>query len=130
MEKKRNKYIEFIKNHKKEFILGGIAALAVVGGIAYIMMDIRNPYKIDKKHLANVLEKAVPFKTNDISAPWWNTGELTECWSEAGYINLIVNDVAVAEMGKLGEELLLFDGVTPDTLISAIIGVIDDRVTT
>ena len=115
MEKKQNKVVEFVKNHKKTITLGAITAATAVGGIVLIAMG--------KKSCIPAKFSGV-FKTpaeRDIEIADWNVGTLIDCWREGGWINAIAKDFTVADAGRLGEEFLKIDGVTPDTVLQTVI---------
>ena len=112
------KVLEFVKNHKKEII---ISSLAIIGGTAIFVITKKKP---------EFMRKVVPnFQTREeelvkINSLNWNCGELTDLWKEGKVTNLIINEVKVEELGKLGNELVKLEGVTNDSTISAIVGVL------
>ena len=115
MENKQNKIVEFVKDHKKDILVGAITTVTAVCGIALFVMG-------KKKSLIPVEFTGVIQTPNakDIHVADWNVGTLTDCWREGGWINLIAKDFTVADAGKLGEELLKIDGVTADTVLQTV----------
>ena len=119
MNMERNKVVKFVNDHKKGFTIGGIALLS---GIMTIVLG---------KKCFTTVSMAGATKTNrstDIGVPGWNLGELAMCWKENGFINAIIDELTVADVGKLGEELLLIDGITPKTALSMVLGMPDNTV--
>lgn len=117
MEKKENKVVKFIKDHKKPIIAGAIGVGAAIGGVIL--------YALGKKDSEPQLFFNGVFSTpnaKDISIADWSTGNLAECWRENGHVNLIVENFTVADAGKLGKELLKIDGVTAETALDAVMG--------
>lgn len=111
MDKKKVK--EFVNTHKKEIAL---TAVTVIGGALV--------YAITKKKLTLNPDtvKCVFNRVEDLNKPEMNLGTITELWKEGDYVNAIVNDFTVADIGRLGEELCKIDGVTPETTVTALVG--------
>lgn len=121
MDKK--KVVEFVKTHKKKIALGAIGAVAAIGGIVLVAMG--------KKQSMDTINFSGVFSTpnaKDIQVADWGCGKLDECWRENGWINAIVSDFTVADAGKLGENLLKVEGVTPDTALQTVLSFEDIKV--
>lgn len=56
----------------------------------------------------------------------WTLGKMESLWDEGDGMMAIINDVAVSDMGKFGEELLKIEGTKPETMTSVIIGLCND----
>lgn len=114
--RKFNEFVGWAKDHKKEIAIttAGIAASAVV-------------FAITKKKPEIPVEQIVKRFNNDLDKPEWNVGALTELWLEGEYINSIVEDFTIADLGKLGEEFLKVEGVTPETGVSAVISFLKEE---
>ena len=116
MKAKLEQVKTFVDEHKREIAIGaGIAGVAVIGGVIYVITK-RKP-KID------ILEKV--FNVKDLEKPKMDIGTLTELWYEGGCINAILNDVTVADLGEVGKQFLKIDGITNDTEVSAVIGLLE-----
>lgn len=122
MEKKQNKIVEFIKNHKKEIALGAITTVTAVCGITFIAKSKKSYVPVK---FSGVIETPA---ARDIPIADWSVGTLTDCWHEGGWINAIAKDFTVADAGKLGEELLKIDGVNIDTAMQVVLAIPDNRV--
>ena len=117
MDIKNNKVVNFVKNNKKQIAIG---AGVLVGGITLFAFG---------KRMMPAGCKVIPkIESNDIKIDDWNLGKLDMCWQEGPWINAIVNNLTVADTGKLGEQLLKIDGVTTDTIVDMVLAVPDNRV--
>lgn len=120
MEKCKN----FVKKHKWKIVAG--LSLAAVGGIVYGVS--KTSVKVD-----DIVEKALD--NNDGYYPGWKKldhdtigiGEVADLDINltSGYLEGIVNDISVTDIGKLGEELMKIDGVTEDKTVSVVFDVFD-----
>lgn len=113
MDMKENKVVNFIREHKKVITVG---AVTIVGGIVAVALG---------KHvnLTTIAGATISESSKDIKVDGWDIGKLEMCWEESGFINAIVDDLTVADVGDLGKNLLKIDGVTPDTSLSVLLGV-------
>lgn len=113
--KKLDEMKTFVKEHKNEIIAGAIGVGVTVCGITYIMVT-KKPVKIPEAVKPNfaAIEKSRIEKLN------WKLGDMTDLWNEGGCINTIINDITMADLGKLGDELMNIEGVTKETGISII----------
>ena len=118
MDMKQNKVVNFIRDHKKGFVTG---AAALAGGIALIALG-----KLPR--VATVAGATISKSSRDIKVDGWDIGRLSMCWGESEYINAIVDDLTVADVGELGRSLLKIDGVTPDTGLSVLLGMPNNNV--
>lgn len=113
---KKSEVVEFVKTHKKEI---AIAVGLTVVGIAYVHMCV----KFDAEHEAvgskiqEALRKAEEAEKNggvhDIFKETLANGETC--------ISAIIGDMVPADLGKLGEEMMAFDGVSHDTKANVIV---------
>lgn len=107
--------LNYAKTHKKEIITG---TAIVAGGIVLYAFTKQKP-KIDGMKATEV------FKSMDLDKPEdWKLGELTEYWKESGYVNAIVNDIKVSDLGELGEEFIRTGEASAEDTVSAIISII------
>ena len=117
MKEKLEKAKTFVKEHKRELAIGaGMAGIVMIGGVVYMITK-------KKPKIANISDFV--FHVKDLEKPKMDIGTLAELWQEGGCINAILNDVTVADLGAVGEQFLKIDGVTNDTVVSAIIGLSD-----
>ena len=115
---KKEKVLNFVKEHKKEL---AIAAVAVVGGTVLFALTRKKPESI-KMLEATAGSDWKQKELARIEALDWNLGEVTDLWNEGECVNAIINDITVADLGKLGEESLKIEGITKDTTVSMLIG--------
>ena len=123
MDKKQNKVVEFLKNHKKEITIAVCSTVAIGGGIMLVVLGKKS--ELPDSWAAGTIHTPV---SKDIKVENWSLGTLVECWREDGGINSIVEGLTVADAGKLGEEFIKIDGVTPETRLCAIVGLSNDNV--
>lgn len=120
MEKCKN----FVKKHKWKIVAG--VGLVAVGGIAYGIS--KASVKVDDI-VENVLED------NDGYYPGWKRlddnavgiGTVTDLSLNLAdeYVGAIVNDITVADLGKLGEGLTNVEGITEDHKVSMMLSVLN-----
>ena len=106
---------EFVNTHKKEIALTAVTAN---DGVMVYAITKKKPKPDSVKHCSG----RYPWGVKVLNKPEMTLGTLTELWEEDGYINAIVNDFTVADLGRLGEELCKIDSVTPDTTVTALMG--------
>ena len=120
LKEKMTKVKNFVVDHKKEIAIGvGV----IVGGVVV--------YKIVKSLPKNDLITDVEWSgmtegIEDLEIPKLDVGTIDELWKDQWGKSLILNDITVGDMGKIGEEFLKIDGVTKDTVVTATIGLLDE----
>ena len=117
MKERLEKVKKFVSDHKKELAIG---AGTVVGGVVI--------YKITKKAPKFETIKQVSHigtKIKELDIPKLDLGTIDDLWVDEFGTNLILNDVTVADLGKVGEEFLKIDGITNKTTVTAIVGLLD-----
>ena len=107
----------FVADHKKEIAIG--LCVAVGGTVLYKVVKV-------KPKIENVTGTMFCNVDKYLEIPKLDVGTITELWEEDGYKNLFLNDITVADMGKIGEELLKIDGVTNKTCVTAVVGLLDE----
>ena len=118
MELNRTKVVDFIRDHKKAIAIG---AATLAGGITLIAFG-------KQTRIATIAGATISKLSTDVKVDGWDVGTLDMCWAESGHINAIVEGLTVKDAGKIGENLLKIKGVTPDTDLSIVIGIPDNRV--
>jgi hypothetical protein len=108
----------FAKDHKKEIAIG-IGVL--VGGTVVYKIVKSSPKVID---ICETIDKSNVIK--DLEIPKTELGTINELWQDGFGKNLILNDVTVGDLGKVGEEFLKIDGVTNETVVTAVVGLLDE----
>lgn len=109
----RQEMWNYIKEHKKQIIIGTIAA---VGTGALIVLGVK------KKSNAKSLSVVSTALNEDIDIHL-DTATVTEAWKEGGFINLILNDFKCKDIGELGKDLAKnIPEITEDTTLTCIIG--------
>ena len=119
MEKCKN----FVKKHKWKIVAG--VSLAAVGGIVY---GVSKTSVIADDIVEKVLDN------NDGYYPGWKKlddnavgiGTVTDLSHNLAdeYVDAIVNDITVADLGKLGEGLTNVEGITEDHEVSMSVSVL------
>lgn len=111
----------FVIDHKKEI---GIAVGSIVGGVI-VWKIVKKVPKVGgpvDKFIMKAVESDV---TEYLPAPDLAIGVVDDLWVDQFGKNLILNEFTIADMGKIGEELLKIDGVTNETEVTAILGLLD-----
>lgn len=112
-----DEFKKFVKEHKKEIIIG--TGVVVVGGLIFV---------ITKKKLKIYAELGDKFSMpcKDLEKPNISVGKIDEFWQDNFGKMAIVNDITVKDIGTLGQNFLQMDGVTNDTKVSMIMGLLDE----
>ena len=104
----------FVEEHKKEILIGtGV----VVGGIVLVVTG----KKLLKPKKA-IISK--PYK--DLPKPNMSVGKLDDFWEDSCGKMALVNDIAIKDLGTVGQDFLKVDGFTNDTGVSLLIGFVDE----
>ena len=120
-----SKVKNFGKEHWKE-ILGTCVVLgsgaAIIWGIA---KDSIKPISTTLSTIADDKELLVK-EQERIAKVGWTLGKMENLWDDEDGVMAIINDVAVSDMGKFGEELMKIEGTKPETMTGIIIGLCKD----
>lgn len=112
----KNEIKDYIKNHKKEIVIG---AISVVG------IGVMTAIGVKSLKTVKTIVPDVAKSIDDIDVPdTWSVGTVTQLWKENTWTNAIINDITIADLGKLGEELQKIDGVKSNTEVSAMFGLL------
>ena len=118
----KNEVKEFVKTHKKQLAIAGatvvgITAMGVIG------------HKIcGKKVAAKAIETAVEeVKWIDVDTSGITVATITDACDNGSWIDMIVNDVTVDQLGTLAEQLKTIKGVTGETEVSACVSLIENE---
>ena len=112
-----------IRERRKKLIIGAltvtgcvVTALAVQGHI--IDKTIRSRVSTIVKKMTEEGAKSLSQKRlhPDMAS---SVGIFCDVWHNNGAAMAIVTDLKVSDMGRLGEEFLKIDGVTPESIIAA-----------
>ena len=105
---------EFVKTHKKEIALTALAT--VTTGVGIVLCK-----KLPSTKTWNV---TLPKRISDLNIPEnLKTCDMTALWKEGDYVNSIVDNVCLSQMGEFGVELIdNLDCIEPDVPVSLIIG--------
>lgn len=109
---KMKKMKDFVKNHKREILIGTVM---VVGSVVVCAITKRKPRFSNDTGVCPIVVSN------------WTIGKMSDIWTEGGHINAIVNDINANDLGEFGKELLKIDGFTNDSLVDVIIGIADNR---
>ena len=119
LKEKMTKVKDFVLDHKKEIAIGvGV----IVGGIVVykIVKHVPKADIVTDVNWSDMTEEIV-----DLEIPKLEVGTIDELWADQWGKSLILNDITVGDMGKIGEEFLKIDGVTKDTVVTATMGLLD-----
>ena len=112
----KTKVTEFVKNHKKEITIGAISAIGV--GIAIVFgTRVSKTMKITKSNASTIENIDIP----DV----WGVGTMTDLWTEGTWTSTIINNITIADLGKIGEEFQKINGVKSDTEVSAMFSMLN-----
>lgn len=111
----KEKIKRFLSGHKFEIVSVG----AIVLGVTLCAVGIKT-----KPSLKKVVDN-IPDLANNVDIPTeFAVGKITELWKEGEWLNAIVNDVTVKDLGHLGDEFVKH-GIVPDkTKVTMLIGFI------
>lgn len=112
---------EFVVEHKKEI---AIVALTAVGG-AVVWKVVKSVPSIETPVDKIIVGAAESTVTEYLPRPDLAVGVVDDLWVDQWGKNLILNEFTVADMGKIGEELLKIDGITKETEVTAVLGLLD-----
>lgn len=122
----KQKFTQWIKEHKKELIIGTVSAVGVgVLGYFGVKRLTKNP---DQVTFIPRYVSGTKFKGEEFIEAHLEAATVTEAWKEfweggSETTNLILNDFKPADIGKLGEELIeKVPGVTEDTVLTCVLG--------
>lgn len=126
MNAKMKKAKGFVKEHKKEL---AIAAVTVVGG-AIVFAITRKQSETIKKDMDRIHEAFTSTinEWRDLDKSVIELGTIESLDTNGEWIDAIVNDISVSDLGKLGEELVKLEGVNSETGVSAMISVLTNDV--
>lgn len=111
----KEKIKEFVKTHKKEI---AIAAVMTVGG-AVVFAVTRKTASAPVKAV-----EAVVKEYKDIDPSIIGIGTINDLYEDEWGYEMIANDITVKDLGNFGQELMKLEGVTEETEISSIIGIL------
>ena len=112
---------EFVVEHKKEI---AIVALTAVGG-AVVWKVVKSVPSIETPVDKIIIEAAESKVTEYLPRPDLAVGVVDDLWVDQFGKGLILNEFSVGDMGKIGEELLKIDGITKETEVTAVLGLLD-----
>ena len=110
----------FVAGHKKEIAIGVCVA---VGGVV-VYKIVKKTLKIDSMSDV-VTDDSLWDQLTELEIPELEVGTIEDLWKDQWGKSLILNDITVADMGKIGEEFLKIEGVTKDTVVTASVGLLD-----
>lgn len=119
MKEKLEKAKTFVKEHKKEILIG--TGLVIAGGVIFVVTKKKPKFEGARRVIKTSMEYT------DLEKPELNIGRIDELWKDECGKMAIVNDFTVADMGSIGQEFLKIDGVTNDTEVSVIMGLLDKQ---
>ena len=104
----------FVEEHKKEILIGtGV----VVGGIVLVVTG---------KKLLRPRKAIISKPYKDLPKPNMSVGKLDDFWEDSCGKMALVNDIAIKDLGTVGQDFLKVDGFTNDTGVSLLIGFADE----
>lgn len=119
MKELKAKFKRFVKKHEKIIVL----TTAVVGGVVVYVVGKKSLKRSLKTVIAPEVDWAKITEENKAKlAPNWATGTLTDINNvfDDNSLELIVNDIKPADLGKVGEDILKCAGVTDQDVVSTI----------
>ena len=114
---------EYLRTHKKEIILG--AAITTISVATALIIQRKIHIKESRKTISKVNEDIIKSGAKSLAEKRLHpdmesaVGIFCDVWNDHGKALAIVTDLKINDMGRLGEELLKIDGVTPDSIIAA-----------
>lgn len=112
---------DFVAEHKKEIAVG---LCVTVGGVIIYKITKKEP-KLDTIIKSNERGTIIGEITKQLEAPVLDVGTIDDMWVDKFGTTLILNDITVNDLGKVGEEFLKIDGINKDTCVTAVVGLLD-----
>lgn len=110
-----SKIKKFVKEHKKELAIG---ALTVVAGGVIFAITKKKPSEVITQSTLKIPGSNI----KDLNIPDIDYGTIEALWKEGEGTMVIMGDITVGNMGKVGEQLLKIENVEPETTVSIIGG--------
>ena len=109
---KLKKISNYVREHKKEFVIGTVVAIGsiVVGKFAWDHRRVVNNVEL--------IDQLGGFTHHDMK---FDVGYSEGYSSKGDWIGATFNDLRVGDLGKVGSEMLKIPGITEESTISAII---------
>lgn len=109
---------KFVKDHKKELIIGGVVVVGVAATVFAIKRK-RSPAK-DMDAICGMIKETM--QNNNLGIPNWEGMEIFEHWNEGGFQNMILK-CHVCDLGKLGENMMndMLTQCNPDVPIEMVL---------
>lgn len=114
------KVLDFAKSHKKEIAIA--AVVTVTGVVVYAITKKKPVFQCADKTLTNF------GKCKNIDIPEVGVGLVTDLWDEGCHTHAIIDNIAMADLGRVGEIFKNVEGVTDDTQVSAFFGFVRNTV--
>ena len=114
------KVFDYVKEHKKEIAVAAVGIVCVVG-IGVIVRG-KPVFRCADKTLTNF------GKCKNIDIPEVGVGLVTDLWDEGCHTHAIIDNIAMADLGRVGEIFKNVEGVTDDTQVSAFFGFVRNAV--
>lgn len=113
--KKKNKVVEFVKNHKKQIAIA--AGIVAAGGLMITKTRAKEGFDfITYKDIADIKDKNPDF--GDVLDAWVETMP-----SDADWVNALIQNMPAANLKRAVEAVIRnHKDVTPDTVVNAVVG--------
>lgn len=124
----KQKFVENVRNHKKEIAIG-VLGLVGTGLMVALGMKVSKSIKVSNNPvdlIGEIVSDSDWTERNLVEG--FTTGKVNDLWNEDGYGNAIVQYFTVKDMGALGENLKLIGGIADDTEVSAVLSFINTKV--
>ena len=124
----KQKFVENVRNHKKEIAIG-VLGLVGTGLMVALGMKVSKSIKVSNNPvdlIGEIVSDSDWTERNFVEG--FATGKVNDLWNEDGYGNAIVQYFTVKDMGALGENLKLIGGIADDTEVSAVLSFINTKV--
>ncbi len=118
--KKENKVLTWVKEHKKAIV---IAAGVTVGTAVSVILTkklVLNNNKIPVLFQGVLKNCKTAYDVKPIGT--FETCRVVDLWKEGDWLNSVMDDIKVSDIGKLGEDLMKnVPGITEETMLSAVL---------
>ena len=114
------KVLDFAKSHKKEIAIA--AVVTVTGVVVYAITRKKPVFKCADMTLTNF------GRCKNIDIPEVAAGVITNLFDEGDHTHAIVDNIAMSDLGKVGELFKNVEGITDDTQVSAFFGFVRNAV--
>ncbi len=118
--KKENKVLEWMKEHKKAIIIATGVTIGTAVGVVLTKKLVLKNNEIPVLFSGVFKNGKTAYDVKPIGT--FDTCSVVDLWKEGDWLNSVMDDIKVSDVGKFGEDLMKnVPGITKDTILSAVL---------